>query len=421
MQGKRRQKRYRRLDRAERAAIQNGLERGWSCRRMARELGRSPSTVADEVSRNRTVAKGPGKGERVRGVPDDACPKLLSWPRCCNGCRNLRYRCRRRWRCEYSAARAQALADAELRESRIGVDRDEAGFEYAMGLIRCDVARGLSPQQIALGRAGQIGASPSTIYRWISRGYAGMCDLDLRRKCGYKRRSRAAGPKATAHGEARSFGAFMGLSEEERAAACEMDTVVGLKSDRRCLLTLYQRPCKFQLALLMPGKDCGSTSDRLDALERAVGKAAFSRMFGLVLTDNGAEFSDCAAIERSALLGAAKRCSVYYCDARQSQQKGGCERNHVELRKILPKGRGISFDRLSGPDCAVLMSHLNSEPRPSLGGMCAIDMLLAAYGDDGRALLDALGIEKVPYGGLLMSPAAIERARRGRGEGPLVP
>ncbi|MBN2944169.1 MAG: helix-turn-helix domain-containing protein, partial [Collinsella sp.] len=30
-------------------------ERGWSCRRMARELGRSPSTVADEVARNRTV------------------------------------------------------------------------------------------------------------------------------------------------------------------------------------------------------------------------------------------------------------------------------------------------------------------------------------------------------------------------------
>lgn len=166
MQGKKQRKRYRRLDRAERAAIQNGLERGWSCRRMARDLGRSPSTVADEVARNRTVAKGPGKGERVRGVPDDACPKLLSWPRCCNGCRNLRYRsCSRRWRCEYSAARAQALADAELRESRIGVDRDEAGFEYAMGLIRCDVARGLSPRQIALARAGQIGASPSTIYR----------------------------------------------------------------------------------------------------------------------------------------------------------------------------------------------------------------------------------------------------------------
>lgn len=421
MQGKKQRKRYRRLDRAERAAIQSGLDKGRSCRQMARDLGRSPSTVADEVARNRTVAKGPGKGERVRGVPDDACPRLLSWPRCCNGCRHLRYRsCSRRWRCEYSAARAQALADAELRESRIGVDRDEAGFEYAMGLIRCDVARGLSPQQIALGRAGQIGASPSTIYRWISRGYAGMCDLDLRRKCGYKPRSRAEPPRPTAHGGARSFSAFMGLPEEERAAACEMDTVIGLRSDRRCLLTLYLRAFRFQLALLMPDKTAASTESALDMLERAAPRA-FARLFPLLLTDNGAEFSDCAAIERSALDPAARRCSVYYCDARQSQQKGGCERNHVEVRKILPKGRGISFDRLGGRDCAVLMSHLNSEPRPSLGGMCAIDMLLAALGADGRELLDALGVEKVPYGELDMTVGAVEADRRRRGEGPLMP
>ena len=63
-------------------------------------------------------------------------------------------------------------------------------------------------------------ASPSTIYRWISRGYAGMCDLDLRRKCGYKPRSRSEPPRPTAHGGARSFAAFMGLPEEGRAAAC---------------------------------------------------------------------------------------------------------------------------------------------------------------------------------------------------------
>ena len=71
MQGKKQRERYRRLDRAERAAIQSGLDKGRSCRQMARDLGRSPSTVADEVARNRTVAKGPGKGDRVRGVPDD--------------------------------------------------------------------------------------------------------------------------------------------------------------------------------------------------------------------------------------------------------------------------------------------------------------------------------------------------------------
>lgn len=411
---------YRRLDKADRIAIERGLDERKPCRQMARELGRSPSTVADEVARNRTVSRGPGKGERVREAPGDACPKLLEWPRCCNGCRLRRYHCSRKWRCEYSAARAQALADAELRESRIGVDRGEAEFERAMGIVRSDVARGLSPQQIALSRQAEVGASASTIYRWIERGYAGMSSLELRRKCGYKPRRHAAPPRQTAHGAARSFAAFMGLPEEERAAACEMDTVVGLKSDRRCLLTLYLRAFKFQVALLMPDKTAASTGSALDMLERAAPKA-FRRLFSLLLTDNGAEFADCAGIERSALDPSARRCTAYYCDARQSQQKGGCERNHVELRKILPKGRGISFDRLGGRDCAVLMSQLNSEPRPSLGGMCAIDMLLAALGDDGRGLLDALGVEKVPYGELDMTVGAIEAARRGRGEGPLVP
>ena len=170
----------------------------------------------------------------------------------------------------------------------------------------------------------------------------------------------------------------------------------------------------------MPGKTAAATESALDMLERTAPKA-FRRLFSLLLTDNGAEFADCAGIERAALDPAAGRCSVYYCDVRQSQQKGGCERNHVELRKLLPKGRGISFDRLTGRDCAVLMSQLNSEPRPSLGGMCAIDMLLAALGADGRELLDALGVEKVPYGELDMTVGAIEAARRGRGEGPLVP
>ena len=44
--------------------------------------------------------------------------------------------------------------------------------------------------------------------------------------------------------------------------------------------------------------------------------------------------------------------------------EGGCERNHVELRKLLPKRRGISFDDLEAADMAAVMSQLNPEPRP---------------------------------------------------------
>ena len=46
---------YARLTRAERNSIERMLDRGESCRAMARELERSPSTVPDEVARHRFV------------------------------------------------------------------------------------------------------------------------------------------------------------------------------------------------------------------------------------------------------------------------------------------------------------------------------------------------------------------------------
>ena len=57
---------------------------------------------------------------------------------------------------------------------------------------------------------------------------------------------------------------------------------------------------------------------------------------------------------------------------RASNQKGGCEKNHTELRQMLPKGM-LSFDDLTSCDMAAGMSHMNSNPRRSLAGLCPID------------------------------------------------
>ena len=413
------QKKYSRLDRAERAAIERGLDARRSCRQIAKDLGRSPSSVAAEVKANRTVAKGAGKGGRVGKVPEDACPKLLEWPHVCNGCKYRRYHCSKKWRCEYSAARAQALSDELLSSARRGVDRDRDEFESMMDAIRGDVARGLSPAQISLARASEFSVHPSTIYRWVEKNYGGMSNMDLLRKVGYKKRKRSE-TRTTSHGPERSHAAFMQLGEEERAAACEMDTVVGKRHDEQCILTLYLRPYKLQLCMLLPEKSSSAVAAALDALEKTIGKSPFQRFFGILLTDNGTEFSDFAAIERSALPGKRIRAQVYYCDVRASQQKAACEKNHVELRRLLPKGKGISFDDLDAADMAVLMSQMNSSPRPSLGGMPPIAMLLAAHPKSGQALLDALGVEAIAYEALLLSVKAINESRRMRGEEPLI-
>ena len=63
----------------------------------------------------------------------------------CNPRRRRHYHCDRDWRCEYSAARADALAATRMSDSRRGVDFTEETFLRMMLAICFDAARGLSP------------------------------------------------------------------------------------------------------------------------------------------------------------------------------------------------------------------------------------------------------------------------------------
>ena len=188
---------YGRLARHERDTVQRMLERGASCREIARGLGRSPSTVSAEVASHRFVtAPKPRRGERVDAGTDlsAACPRLAAWPRCCNGCG--RYRavgCKRRPHVFYDARAAQLCADSVLVSSRRGIDADEPAAAARLEAIRGCLRRGLSPEQMAACNGGPVDLSPSTIYRWVAAGYDGMTNMELRRKVGYRPRKRAAG------------------------------------------------------------------------------------------------------------------------------------------------------------------------------------------------------------------------------------
>ena len=408
---------YGRLTRHERNTVERMLERNRSAREIAAELGRSPSTVTREVAAHRFVTAPRSRyGEPAPEDLSGACPRLSAWPRCCNGCSHRRgYGCSRRPKVFYSARRAQEAADAELSGSRSGIDETEEGAAAKLAAIRDGLARGLSPQQIA---ATTPGLSASTVYRWVDAGYDGMTNMELRRKVGYRPRSRRAPRRATSHSARRSHASFLALGEDACAAAWEMDTVEGARGDSARLLTLLHRPSRLQLALPLPDGTCASVLAALGGVRSALGAGGMARVFGAVLTDNGSEFSDEGAI--AALLGEREgETRLFYCDPRQSQQKGACERNHVEIRKLLPKGRGLRFDRLGAADCALLMSHVNSEPRGALGFSTPARAFRAMLGADAAALLDAYGVEDVPAGELDLTPGLIERARAERGDAPL--
>jgi len=149
-----------------------------------------------------------------------------------------------------------------------------------------------------------------------------MSNAELRRKVGYKARRHGVRATPTAHGPERSYEEFSALPEEERACACEMDTVVGRSADTRCVLTLYLRPARFQLAMCLPEKTSGAVAAALDSLEAALGREGFQRLFGLLLTDTATEFGRHVGDLGRHVTGGRARTRLYYCDVLMSTAEG---------------------------------------------------------------------------------------------------
>ena len=101
-------------------------------------------------------------------------------------------------------------------------------------------------------------------------------------------------------------------------------------------------------------------------------------MFKYILTDRGSEFGNPDSLETG--IDEIQRTSIYYCDPMQSGQKGGLEQAHTMLRMILPKG--TSFEFLTQWDVNLIVNHINSTPRESLGGRTPYSVALESFGEE---------------------------------------
>ncbi len=449
-------KHYNQLSLYERQKIEQGLNDKLSVRQIARLIDRSPSTISREIKTNRSNKGGKGVTGLCREraictkkgictgtckrphtlccecpsfdcrdicgefISHTACTALTRFPWVCNGCPKIHYGCRRTNRLVYKASVADKIAQGRRSDSREGVAVNKSKMLLVLTHIKESLQRGLSPYEIATLYKDKVGVSYSTLYRWIQKGYGGLSNMDLERKVRFRPRKYKVGPKTTSHTKKRNYESFNNLDEEVRLSAAEMDCVIGRAQDTQCVLTLYLRPSHLQIALLLERKDCQSVARAITALRQVCDPDLFEELFPCVLTDNGPEFNDEDMLGAlfGEQLGKTSGIKLFYCDPRRSDQKGGCEKNHTELRQILKKGLFV-FDELTGRDLAVLMSHANSNPRASLCNMSPIEMFKNAYGQAGQDLLDALGIEEIGRDELNLTPAILDIERKRRGEAPL--
>jgi IS30 family transposase len=184
----------------------------------------------------------------------------------------------------------------------------------------------------------------------------------------------------------------------------EMDTVHSSRESKKTLLTFFFRREKLFLAFLMNRCTKGAVRLIFDRLEKKLGTYEFLALFNTVLTDRGSEFGAPETLETG--IHGIERSSIYFCDPMRSGQKGGVENVHTMLRMILPKG--TSFEFLTQWDVNLIVNHINSAPRESLGGKTPYEMALESFGE---STLKALQLRPIAPDEVNLTPKLIRYNR----------
>ena len=141
----------------------------------------------------------------------------------------------------------------------------------------------------------------------------------------------------------------------------------------------------------------------INLLDKVLGSKDFSRLFPVILTDNGSEFSNPKVIEKRDAIPC-NRTNVFYCDPSAPYQKGACEVNHELIRRILPKGS--SFDDLTQKDIFLMMDHINSYKRKKLNNRSPYETFSFYYGED---ILKKLGCKPVAVENIILKPKLLKK------------
>ena len=324
------------MDGTKRCRIQFGLEAGESARTIAKEIGVSLTTVTREIRkhtyesfkgcygranqcvhrqdyrltlvRRDCTAKGArcavcsyrncnkfcGKVEYI-----DCSDRLSRTAQVCNGCPGMKS-CRKR-KLVYDASRADGDYRRVLSEHRQGAALEDGELKNLDDLISPKIKDGQSVHHICVTNAAKLTRNEHTIQRYVNYGVLSAKRGDLKRACTVRRRKSLA--KEYQHKV--ETGCYVGrtyadyerfLSEHPGVGPVYMDLVIG-RPGGVCLLTLHWLRAGFMVGILIPNKCAANVTPVFDRLHEELGPELFAKLFPVILTDRGTEFSNPSRIE----------------------------------------------------------------------------------------------------------------------------
>jgi len=333
---------------------------------------------------------------------EEKCRKLDGPPYVCNSCDSLR-KCTLRKKL-YIAKDAQSEYEYVRSEAREGIAITEIELSNLDNIITPLIKKGQSLHHICVNNADSIMYSERTLYNYIDSRLITACNIDLPRKVKYRPRKKAG----LVHKVdrkcriGRTYDDFQNLLQENNPPlVVQMDSVIGRKGGK-ALLTLHFVRAEFMLAFLRDSNDSQSVIDAFDSLNGLLGIDLFKKLFPVLLGDNGSEFSNPIAIECDRTTGEI-RTDVFYCDPCAAFQKGAAEKNHEEIRKVLPKG--TSFDNLKQKDINIMMDNINSYSRPNLNDRTPYDTFKFLFGEEA---IKKLGSTLIPPNEICLKPSLLK-------------
>lgn len=237
------------------------------------------------------------------------------------------------------------------------------------------IGQGQSPYHI-LANHPELDMSVRTMYSYLDQGLFTARNVDLKRKAGFK--PRKCHKTQITNREVFTNRLYSDFCRLDLDSYVEMDTVHSSRESKKTLLTMFFTKEKLFLAFLMNRCTKGAVRLVFDRLEKRMGTYEFLSISEYILTDRGSEFGDPDALETG--INEMQRSSIYYCDPMRSGQKGALEQAHALLRMVLPKG--TSFEFLTQWDVNLIVNHINSTPRESLGGRTPYSVALETLGEE---------------------------------------
>ena len=335
-----------------------------------------PRAISKEVKRNRKPVDYADKTE-------SKCPKLNRWPYVCTNCKN-RYKDCPFVKFIYDSKVAQRKADANLINSRKGIDLDAEEFKKLDAIIKKGTDENKSIYQIKIENKDSINKSISTLYRYVNNGYLTTKRIDLPYAVTYKKRKYKKKYEYSENNKIDRTGhtyidylAYM--HKHPGIYVWQLDFLGTIKTDNNNIISFILPDLQFVLLNLIKNPNQQKVVEYFDELEERIGTAAFIELIPVILTDRDPNFTDIEGICFSKITGE-ERCKLFFCDGYTSNQKPNVENINKQLRLFFPKGKTI--DTYNKQDIKNVNKALLNRPLKSLDSYTPKQAFTSVFDED---------------------------------------